>query len=79
MVYCKLIENNHDSAVYHIGTSIDDLTGKVVFYRDSRDPNLLKQADEDPVRTLHLARIISKYGQAFAKGEFAEKLSYEIG
>ena len=79
MVYCKLIENKGDSAVYQIGASVDDMTGKVVFYRESKEPTLLKQADEDPVRTMHLARIVGKYSKDFVNGIFAEKLAYEIG
>ena len=79
MVYCKLKEKKTDSAIYNIGTDVNDMSGEVVFFKDLREPELLKQAKENPVRVVHLARIYGKYRNAFASGKFKEKLSYEIG
>ena len=79
MVYCQMKENKGDSAIYMIGTTVEDMTGEVVFYKGQREPELLKQANEDPVRPRHLARIYGKYIRDFAKGNFKEKLAYEIG
>lgn len=79
MVYCKLIEKTADSATYSIGTDINDMTGKAIFFRDLREPQLLRQASGDPIRTGHLARIYGKYHNDFVNGNFKEKLAYEIG
>lgn len=79
VVYCKLKEKKADSATYNIGTDVNDMSGEVVFFKDLREPELLKQAKEHPVRVGHLARIYGKYRNDFASGEFKEKLAYEIG
>lgn len=79
MVYCKLKEKKDTFAVYNIGTTVEDMTGEIAFYKDAREPEVLKQAEEYPVRTMHIARIYSKYMQDFANGIFKEKLAYEIG
>ena len=78
MVYCNLKEKRKDSAVYNIGTTVGDLSGEVVFYADMREPELLQQAKNEPVRTKHIAKIYGKYYGEFAKGVFKEKLAYEI-
>ena len=54
------------------------MSGEVVFFKDLREPELLKQSKENPVRVVHLARIYGKYRNDFASGKFKEKLSYEI-
>lgn len=79
MVFCKLKEKKADSAIYNIGTDVNDMTGEVIFFKDLREPELLKQAKEEPVRVGHLARIYGKYRGDFASGKFKDKLAYEIG
>lgn len=79
MVFCKLKEKKVDSAVYNIGTDVNDLTGEVIFFKDLREPELLKQAEEEPIRVGHIARIYGKYRDDFANGNFKEKLAFEIG
>lgn len=79
MVYCKLKEQKSDSAIYNIGTDVNDLSGEVIFFKDLREPEILKQDKEEPIRVGHLARIYGKYREDFAKGNFKEKLAYEIG
>lgn len=79
MVYCKLKEKRKDSAVYDIGASVEDMTGQVVFYRDLREPEIIKQPEKESIRMQAIARVYGKYRAAFASGEFKEKLSYEIG
>ena len=79
MVYCNLIETRNDSAVYNIGASVKDMTGEVVFYKGLREPEIIKQPEKEPIRMLSLARIYGKYRDEFAKGNFKEKLAYEIG
>lgn len=79
MVYCKRLEKTREYAVYSIGTAVEDMTGRVRFYRDLREPELLEQAQGEPVGIRHLAGIYIKYREEFAAGNFREKLAYEIG
>lgn len=79
MVYCKRLEKTETYAVYSIGTAVEDMTGRVRFYGDLREPELLKQAQGEPVGIRHLAGIYGKYREEFAAGNFREKLAYEIG
>lgn len=79
MVYCKLKETRTDSAIYNIGRDVNDISGEVIFYKGLREPELLKQAKEEPIRTVHLAKIYGKYREDFANGDFKEKLAFEIG
>ena len=70
---------NNLFAIYYIGTSIRDLSGEVIFYKDLREPMLLKQASKESVTSRHIARIYGKYRVEFENGIFKEKLAYEIG
>lgn len=79
MVYCKLKNKSEESAIYNIGTSVDDMTGEIVFYKDLREPEIIKQPEVERLRIPHIARIYGKYRDEFSKGNFKEKLAYEIG
>ena len=79
MVYCKIKVRNADSAVYSIGTQIDDMTGEITFFQDNRPPKLNKQAQKYPIREMHIIRLYGKHMSDFKKGVFKDKIAYEIG
>ena len=79
MIYCKLEEKQIDSAIYHIGTTVGNLSGKIMFFADERKLLLLEQADNDAIRILHIVRLYNKYRPEFEKGIFPDKLAIEIG
>lgn len=79
MVYCKIKERKNDSAVYNIGTRVDDLSGEITFYKGFKEPLLNKQAEKHPVHNVHIARLLNKYMEDFEEGKFADKLAIEIG
>ena len=78
-VYCRLVRKTDDYALYSIGTVVTDMTGEIIFYKDLRDPELIKQAEVYPVRIKHIASIYIKYKESFSQGVFKEKLAHEIG
>ena len=79
LVYCKIKERKENFAVYSIGTSIDDITGEVVFYKGYQEPMLVKQAEKFEIKDIHIAKILQKHMCEFKKGIFKDKLSFEIG
>lgn len=79
MVYCKIKERNDYSAVYSIGSRIDDMSGEITFFKGDKEPILNKQAEKYPVHNVQIARLLMKYMDDFDSGKFADKLSVEIG
>ncbi len=79
MVYCDLKAKTENQAVYYVGTSTEDISGEVVFYKDLREPVILKLPGKSLLRMAHVAKIYRKYKDEFSQGIFKDKLSYEIG
>jgi len=55
------------------------MTGEVVFYKDLREPKLLKQAEQYEVWNKFIVRLYLKYKDDFSIGNFKEKIALEIG
>ena len=79
MVYCKIKERHEDSAIYNIGTTVNDMSGEITFFKSGKDPVLNKQAEKRQVGERHIVKLYIKYADEFAKGIFKEKLAIEIG
>lgn len=77
MIYCKLKENNDNSAIYLFGTDIDDITGEAEFYSSFTQPKILKHPQTGDVANSLLSKIVVKYTEDLLKGKFPDKMSYE--
>ncbi len=78
MIYCNLKDLNSDSAVYYFGTSTDNMTGEIEFFRNT-EPVIIKQPVNSNVPLTSINRIMVKYCNTFTKGIFPNKLSFERG
>ncbi len=78
MIYCKLKNKDTNSASYYAGTTVNDMTGEVVFFKGEREPEIIKQSDKYPITLRSLANIYRKHISEFSDGKFPEKMAYEI-
>lgn len=78
MVYCNLKQTKNNSAIYFVGTTTDDITGEVEFYAASKNPSIIMQPTSNDLRLSMVCKLASKYRNKFLKGEFPDKISYEI-
>lgn len=79
LVYCEIKEKFDTYALYKVGSTIDDMSGEVIFYKESMIPNIIKQPNTNAVTETSVSRVRMKYKNSFDKGEFPEKMSVEIG
>lgn len=77
MVYCNLKEIKNNSAIYFVGTSTDDITGEVEFFKKPKNPVIIKQSSSNDLYLSMVSNIAVKYRNIFSKGEFPEKVCYE--
>lgn len=76
MIYCNLLRNNGDSAVYQFGGTVDDMTGEIVFYRD-KEPEVIREPSARKVAGLWIQKLCVKYAEDIRNGVFKEKMAYE--
>ena len=77
MIYCNIKKNNVNSAVYLFGIDLEDMTGEVEFDSSFTEPKIIKQPDLSTVPVGWLSKIVVKYKEDLAKGNFPERMSYE--
>ncbi len=77
MIYCDIKEKENGSAVYYFGVSLVNITGEARFFSNPQTPEILQQPNGESVPIEFLAKIVAKYYEKFAMGDFPEKLSYE--
>lgn len=78
MVYCELIKKGDNSAVYSIGRTADDMTGKIVFYKEMRKPVVIKQPEKRKLYDSIVDRLYVRYSTQMMEGVFDNNLSIEI-
>ena len=76
MVYCQLIQNKTNSAIYRFGSTIADMTGTIEFFKD-KEPSVIKPPDKRTVTQLWIRKLCVKYRDDFSHGRFKEKIAYE--
>ena len=78
MVYCNLKEIKETSAIYYAGSNVSDISGEVEFFKEMKNPTIIKQPDSGKLYQSLVCKVAVKYKNKFLKGEFPEKVSYEI-
>lgn len=79
MVYCELKKTDDNSATYDFGMDTDALSGSVIFYKDSNEPEVTKLPNEGEKVLPWLRKLNARYRKDFSQGIFKDKLSYECG
>lgn len=83
MIYCNLSEIKYNtaenvfSAEYNFGTTVDNITGKVVFYADNTMPEIIEHPRLENVPMPHIMKLYTKYRKKFLAANFPERISYE--
>jgi len=77
MVYCDLKEVKDGSAVYYFGTSTDNITGLVAFFKEYKKPELIKHPENMTVSETVLFPLVAKYKSKFSQEVFPPKICYE--
>lgn len=78
MVYCNLKEQKDNYAIYYTGSKVSDISGEVKFYKEFKNPQIIKQPDSGILYQSMVNRLAVKYKIQFSNGEFPDKISYEI-
>ena len=78
MVYCRLKEIINDKALYDCGKTTSNMTGIIEVYKDGRSPKVIKEPDGEHLRYTYVYAAYKKKQDAISRGEFPDKLSYEI-
>ena len=79
MIYCNLKEIKEDSAIYYAGRYTSDITGEVEFFKEFKNPVIIKQPKTEKLYLSLVCNVAVKYKAKFSKGEFPGKVSYEPG
>jgi len=79
MIYCNLVSSNEQLAVYNFGMDTDDLSGSVIFYKDSNEPEVTKLPEEGEKVLPWLRKLNARHRKDFSQGIFKDKISYECG
>lgn len=77
MVFCNYITDNKDTVTYAYGGHPSDITGEIVFAKDGSFFEIVKEPEREEVFVRSIKMLYSKYKNAFAKGTFEKKLSFE--
>ncbi len=78
MVYCSLLEVKDKVIKYAIGGYATDITGVLVVDMRDRSYYVEKEPDESKVYPRLIGTMIRKYISEFEKGNYPDKMSYEI-
>lgn len=78
MVYCRLLSVDNDIAKYSIGSVISDITGVLEIDANNRTYSIEKEPENRPLYMRHVESMISRAREEIFKGDFPEKLTYEI-
>lgn len=78
MVYCNLKELKDNSAIYYAGSDVNDISGEVEFFKNFKNPHIIKQPDTGKLHQSLVCNVAVKYKNKFSNGEFPEKVCYEI-
>ena len=78
MVYCNLIKKQKDEVVYAIGGTTKDITGELVINYKDKTYTLTKPPENSKVYDRHISSMVFRAMSRLVKGEFPQKLSYEI-
>lgn len=79
MIYCKLVSSDNNSATYNFGIRTDNLSGSVIFHKDSNEPEVINLPEKGEEAMFWLRKLYVRHRDEFSKGIFKEKLSYECG
>ena len=78
MVYCNLKERKESYAIYYAGSKVSDISGEVKFYKEFKNPQIIKQPDSGVLYQSTVNHLAVKYKKQFIDGEFPDIISYEI-
>ena len=76
MIYCNLKVNNGNSAIYLFGADTENITGEAILYSSFTEPTVLKQPENEELPVSMLVKIVIKYKEELAKGNFPSRMSY---
>ena len=79
MVFCNLISSEGKKAIYSIGGSPEDLTGRLSIDAEKGIYEAKKYPEKTTVYLSHIGAMIRKHEDEFDKGIFNERLAYQIG
>ena len=79
MVFCYLLSVKDNIALYALGGIPDDLTGRLMIDSGNGSFLILKAPENSTVYDTHIRSMLSKYRTSIEKGDFKQKMAYQIG
>ena len=77
MIYAILEQVYNDYAIYYFGLNINNITGKVKFYKNI-EPQIINMPENHNVSYSLIVKLFVKYKDEFLKENFPSKISLEI-